>query len=82
MSRLNINISDKLNEEMRKYIDDNNMTITTFLHLAISKYIESQKQSKEWKDFFTELFKEELKKWDENITSEITRRTTNTTSNY
>ena len=67
MARLNINISDKLNEEMRKYIDDNNMTITTFLHLAISRYIESQKQSKEWKDFFTELFKEELKKWDENI---------------
>lgn len=67
MARLNINISDKLNEEMRKYIDDNNMTITTFLHMAISKYIESQKQSKEWKDFFTELFKEELKKWDENI---------------
>jgi hypothetical protein len=62
MARLNINISDKLNEEMRKYIDDNNMTITTFLHLAISRYIESQKQSKEWKDFFTELFKEELKK--------------------
>lgn len=62
MARLNINISDKLNEEMRKYIDDNNMTITTFLHMAISKYIESQKQSKEWKDFFTELFKEELKK--------------------
>lgn len=62
MARLNINISDKLNEEMRKYIDDNNMTITTFLHMAISKYIESQKQSKEWKDFFTELFKEELKR--------------------
>ena len=67
MARLTINISDRLDAEMRKYIDDNNMTITTFLHMAISKYIESQKQSKEWKDFFTELFKEELKKWDENI---------------
>lgn len=66
MARLTINISDKLNEEMRKYIDDNNMTITIFLHLAISKYIESQKQSKEWKDFFTELFKKELKKQNEN----------------
>lgn len=62
MARLNINISDKLNEEMRKYIDDNNMTITTFLHLAISKYIESQEQQKKWKDLFTELLKEELKK--------------------
>ena len=67
MARLNINISDKLNEEMREYIEDNNMTITTFLHMAISKYIESQKQSKEWKDYFKELFKDEIKKWDENI---------------
>ena len=62
MARLNINISDKLDKEMREYIEDNNMTITTFLHMAISKYIESQRQSKEWKDFFTELFKEELKR--------------------
>lgn len=67
MARLNINISDKLNEEMREYIENNNMTITTFLHLAISKYIESQKQSKEWQVFLTDLFKEKLKEWDENI---------------
>jgi hypothetical protein len=66
MARLNINISDKLNEEMRKYIDDNNMTITIFLHLAITKYIESEKSAKEWKDLFTELLKEELKKQNEN----------------
>lgn len=62
MARLNINISDKLNEEMREYIENNNMTITTFLHLAISKYIENQEQAKKWKDLFTEIIKEELKK--------------------
>lgn len=62
MARLTINLSDKLNQEMREYIENNKMTITTFLHLAITKYIESQKQSKEWKDFFTDLIKEELKK--------------------
>ena len=62
MARLNINISDKLNEEMRKYIEENNLTITTFLHLAISRYLESQEQTKKWKDLFTELIKEELKK--------------------
>lgn len=72
MARLNINISDKLNEEMREYIENNNMTITTFLHLAISKYIESQEQTKKWQELFTklirkELEKKELKKWDENI---------------
>ena len=65
MARLNINISDKLNEEMREFIDKNNLTITTFLHLAISKYLESQEQTKKFKDLFTELLKEELKnmKW-------------------
>lgn len=62
MARLNINISDNLDQEMREYIEKNNLTITTFLHLAISKYIESQKQSKEWQNFFTDLIKEELKK--------------------
>lgn len=68
MARLNINISDKLDQEMREYIENNNMTITTFLHMAISKYIESQEQTKKWKDIFTKLIKEELtKKQSENI---------------
>jgi molybdopterin-guanine dinucleotide biosynthesis protein A len=62
MARLNINISDGLNEQMRKYIKENNLTITTFLHLAISKYIETQEQTKKWQTFFTELFKTELKR--------------------
>ena len=62
MARLNINISDKLDKEMRDYIEENNLTITTFLHLAISKYIESQEQVTKWKELFTELIKEELKK--------------------
>jgi predicted transcriptional regulator len=66
MARLTINISDKLDKEMREYIEENNLTITTFLHLAISKYIESQEQQKKWKDLFTDLIKKELKKQNEN----------------
>lgn len=62
MARLTINISDSLDEEMRNYIDDNNLTITTFLHLAISKYIESQNQQRKIKKMFTELLNEELTK--------------------
>lgn len=62
MARLNINISDKLNGEMREFIEKNNLTITTFLHLAISKYIETQEQTKKWQTFFTELFQKELKR--------------------
>lgn len=68
MARLTINISDRLDKEMREYIEKNNITITTFLHMAISKYIESQEQAKKMKDLFTELIKEELiKKQSENI---------------
>ena len=67
MARLNINISDRLDQEMREYIEENNMTITTFLHLAITKYIEIQEQSKQWKDFFTDLVKEELDKRKEEL---------------
>ena len=67
MARLHINISDKLNEEMREYIEQNNMTITTFLHMAISKYIESQEQAKRMKDLLTDLIKEELTRKGENI---------------
>lgn len=62
MARLTINISDRLNEQMREYIEENNLTITTFLHLAISKYIESQEQTKKFKDLFNQLIKEELTK--------------------
>ena len=61
MARLNINISDSLDQQMREHIENNNLTITTFLHLAISKYLESQEQTKKFKDLFTELLKEELK---------------------
>lgn len=62
MARLTINISDRLNEQMRDYIEENNLTITTFLHLAISRYLESQEQSKKFKDLFTQLIKDELTK--------------------
>ncbi len=62
MARLNINISDGLNEQMREFIKENNLTITTFLHLAISKYIETQEQTKKWETFFIDLFKKELKR--------------------
>ena len=55
-------ISDNLDKEMRDYIDKNNITITTFIHLAITKFLESQKNAKEWQNFFTDLIKEEFKK--------------------
>lgn len=62
MARMTINISEPLNEEMREYIADNKMTITTFLHLAISRYLESQEQERKIKKMFTELLKDEFKK--------------------
>ena len=62
MARLTINISDRLNEQMREFIKENNLTITTFIHLAVSKYIESQEQTKKWQELFTKLIKKELEK--------------------
>jgi len=62
MGKLSLSISDNLDKEMRKYIDQNNITITTFIHLAITKFLESQANAKEWQNFFTDLIKEELKK--------------------
>lgn len=46
MARLNMNISDNLDKQLREFIKTNNMTITTFLHLAITKYLESQAKVK------------------------------------
>lgn len=62
MGRLSVNISDKLDQEMREFIEKNRMTITTFLHLAIAKYIENQEQAKQLQELFIEKIKEELKK--------------------
>ena len=50
MARLTINISDKLDKEMRDYIEENDMTITVFLHMAISKYLEIQEENKKLKE--------------------------------
>ena len=61
MGRLNVTISNKLDDEMREYIKENNLTITTFLHLAISKYLENQEQQQKIKKMFTEYLNQELK---------------------
>lgn len=57
MARLTINISNKLDKEMRKFVEENNLTITTFIHMAISKYIESQQKVNEWEGFLKDLIK-------------------------
>lgn len=61
MARLNINLSDSLDKKMRAYLQENDLTITTFLHLAITKYIDSQEQERKWEGFFT-TDKKEVKK--------------------
>lgn len=50
MARITLNLSDKLDNEMREYIRLNDFTITTFVHLAITKYLcDLKKQEKERK---------------------------------
>ena len=62
MAKIHFNISDALDEEMRNYIEKNNLTITTFLHLAVSKYLATQKQQDKLQKIFTEFLEEEFKK--------------------
>lgn len=65
MARLNINISEKLNKEMREYIENNNMSITTFLHLAMTHYLTYQQdleKARKWYENINPSNKGELKK--------------------
>ena len=56
MARITLNISDTLNKEMREYIRENDFTITTFVHLAISTYLDDLKrQEREWYQFLDGL---------------------------
>ena len=47
MARLTINLSDDLDKKMRDFIKEYDLTITIFMHLAISEYLNNQKQVNE-----------------------------------
>lgn len=56
MARITLNISDTLNKEMREYIRENDFTITTFVQLAISNYLnELKRYEREWMEFLDDL---------------------------
>lgn len=58
MARITLNISDKLDKEMREYIRENDFTITTFVQLAISTYLNDLKrQEREWLKFLDDLIR-------------------------
>lgn len=58
MARITLNISDQLDREMREYIRKSGFTITTFVQLAISHYLEEVKRyEREWTEFFDGLGK-------------------------
>lgn len=60
MARITLNISDTLNKEMREYIRENDFTITTFVHLAIAKYLDqSKREEREWFEFLDSLVNED-----------------------
>lgn len=61
MPRITLNISDTLNKEMRDYIRDNDFTITTFVNLAISTYLDQlKKEQQEWFNFLDGLIRKEI----------------------
>lgn len=56
MARITLNISDKLNDEMREYIREHGFTITKFVQLAVSNYLhELKRYEREWTEFLDNL---------------------------
>lgn len=52
MARLHMNISDDLQNTIDEYCKRNNMTRTTFYHIALSHYLEHLKLSSEFENIF------------------------------
>lgn len=47
LARLTINLSDDLDRQMREFIKEYDLTITIFMHFAISEYLGKQKETKQ-----------------------------------
>lgn len=62
MPRITINLNEDVNNKMREYIDSKDMSITTFITVAITSYLDNKKSAKNFENLFTEMFKNELEK--------------------
>lgn len=61
MARLNINMSDDLQLRVKDYCDLNDISLTTFYHMAVSHYLEHLKLQSNLENIFTTFIAERLK---------------------
>lgn len=53
VARLNLNVSDDLQRKVKEYCELNDITVTTFYHMAVAHYLNHLQMTSD----FTDLFK-------------------------
>lgn len=61
MARLNINVSDDLQRKVKEYCDLNDISLTTFYHMAVSHYLEHLRLQSNLENIFTTFITERIK---------------------
>ena len=55
MARLNLNVSDDLQRKVKEYCGANDISVTTFYHMAVSHYLDHLKMTSDFTDLFKEI---------------------------
>lgn len=61
MARLNVNVSDDLQRRIDNYCELNDMTRTTFIHVALEHYMQHLKLQSNLENIFTTFINEKMK---------------------
>lgn len=61
MARLNINMSDDLQVRVKEYCELNDISLTTFYHMAVSHYLGHLKLQSNLENIFTTFITEKMK---------------------
>ena len=61
MARLNLNMGDDLQRKVKEYCELNDMSLTTFYHMAVSHYLEHLRLQSNLENIFTTFISERIK---------------------
>ena len=61
MARLNLNMSDDLQVKVKEYCELNDISLTTFYHMAVSHYLEHLRLQSNLENIFTSFISEKMK---------------------
>ena len=61
MARVNLNVSDELQMRVKEYCGLNDMSVTTFYHMAVAHYLEHLRLSKDMENIFKSFLGEKMK---------------------